>query len=57
MAHHTRGAHAQPVATGLIVYGLLFIGPLAPVGVFGVLDARTGGVSCPSIACLRSPTP
>ena len=23
----------------LIVYGLLFIGPLAPVGVFGVLDA------------------
>lgn len=27
----------------LIVYGLLFIGPLAPVGVFGVLDARTTG--------------
>ena len=27
----------------LIVYGLLFIGPLAPVGVFGVLEARTGG--------------
>ena len=27
----------------LIVYGLLFIGPMAPVGVFGVLDARTGG--------------
>jgi amino acid transporter len=27
----------------LIVYGLLFIGPLAPVGVFGVIDARTGG--------------
>jgi amino acid transporter len=27
----------------LIVYGLLFIGPLAPVAVFGVLDARTGG--------------
>src|SRR3979409_1973860 len=27
----------------LIVSGLLFIGPLAPVGVFGVLDARTGG--------------
>ena len=24
----------------LVVYGLLFIGPLAPVGVFGVLDAR-----------------
>ena len=27
----------------LIVYGLLFIGPLAPVGVYGVLDARTNG--------------
>jgi amino acid transporter len=27
----------------LVVYGLLFIGPLAPVGVFGVLDARTEG--------------
>jgi len=27
----------------LIVYGLLFIGPLAPVGVFGVLDAATSG--------------
>lgn len=27
----------------LVVYGLLFIGPLAPVGVFGVLDARSGG--------------
>ncbi len=27
----------------LIAYGLLFIGPLAPVGVFGVLEARTGG--------------
>lgn len=24
----------------LVVFGLLFIGPLAPVGVFGVLDAR-----------------
>ncbi len=30
-------------ARDLIVYGLLFIGPLAPVGVFGVLDARTDG--------------
>ena len=29
----------------LIVYGLLFIGPLAPVGVFGVLDAATGGAA------------
>lgn len=27
----------------LIVFGLLFIGPLAPVSVFGVLDARTNG--------------
>ena len=29
----------------LIVYGLLFIGPLAPVGVFGVLDANAQGAS------------
>lgn len=29
----------------LVAYGLLFIGPLAPVGVFGVLDARTGGAT------------
>lgn len=29
----------------LVVYGLLFIGPLAPVGVFGVIDARTGGAA------------
>lgn len=27
----------------LVVYGMLFIGPLAPVGVFGILDARMGG--------------
>ena len=27
------------------MYGLLFIGPLAPVGVFGVLDARTNGAT------------
>jgi amino acid transporter len=27
----------------LVVYGLLFIGPLAPVGIYGVLDARTNG--------------
>ncbi|MGK5550663.1 APC family permease [Actinomadura kijaniata] len=27
----------------LIVYGLLFIGPLAPVGVYGVLDAKSSG--------------
>ncbi|MEV8632803.1 APC family permease [Streptosporangium sp. NPDC051023] len=30
-------------ARDLIVYGLLFIGPLAPVGVFGVLDAKSAG--------------
>src|SRR4026208_2073306 len=27
----------------MLVSGLLFVGPRAPVGVFGVLDARTGG--------------
>jgi amino acid transporter len=27
----------------LVVYGLLFIGPLAPVGIFGVLDALADG--------------
>lgn len=27
----------------LIVYGLLFIAPMAPVGVFGALDAESGG--------------
>ncbi|MCC7053198.1 MAG: APC family permease [Gemmatimonadaceae bacterium] len=27
----------------LVVFGLLFIGPLAPVGVFGVLDAQADG--------------
>ncbi|CAM5412345.1 Amino acid permease OS=Kitasatospora aureofaciens OX=1894 GN=GCM10010502_30430 PE=4 SV=1 [Kitasatospora aureofaciens] len=26
----------------LMVYGLLFIAPMAPVGVFGVLDASAG---------------
>jgi amino acid transporter len=42
-------APAQPTLSrslsfrDLVVYGLLFIGPLAPVGVFGVLDARTNG--------------
>ena len=29
----------------LVVYGLLFIGPLAPVGVFGVLDAQAHGAA------------
>ncbi|QGV82599.1 APC family permease [Streptomyces ficellus] len=27
----------------LVVYGLLFIAPMAPVGIFGTLDARSGG--------------
>ncbi|MDQ0844838.1 amino acid transporter [Streptomyces sp. V1I6] len=27
----------------LVVYGLLFIVPMAPVGVFGTLDAKSGG--------------
>lgn len=27
----------------LVVYGLLFIAPMAPVGVFGTLDAKSGG--------------
>lgn len=27
----------------LIVYGLLFIAPMAPVGVYGALDAKSGG--------------
>lgn len=27
----------------LVVYGLLFIAPMAPVGVFGTLDARSHG--------------
>lgn len=40
----TPGAlHRRLTRRDLVVYGLLFIGPLAPVGVYGVLDARTGG--------------
>lgn len=27
----------------LVVYGLLFIAPMAPVGVFGTLDAKSDG--------------
>ena len=37
--------HRSLTLRDLIVYGLLFIGPLAPVGVFGVLDARTYGAT------------
>ncbi|WP_031469255.1 APC family permease [Sciscionella sediminilitoris] len=32
-------------ARDLIVYGLLFIGPTAPIGIFGVLDAASDGAS------------
>jgi amino acid transporter len=35
--------HRTLTLRDLIVYGLLFIGPLAPVGVYGVLEARTNG--------------
>jgi amino acid transporter len=40
---HTEALRRSLSRRDLIVYGLLFIGPLARVGVFGVLDARTGG--------------
>ncbi|MGW0903875.1 APC family permease [Streptomyces sp. NPDC002853] len=50
----TGGAHTAPAAEGdglrrslgfrdLVVYGLLFIAPMAPVGVFGTLDAKSHG--------------
>ncbi|MGW7077311.1 APC family permease [Streptomyces sp. NPDC054871] len=50
----TAGSHGAPVAEGdglrrslgfrdLVVYGLLFIAPMAPVGVFGTLDAKSHG--------------
>jgi amino acid transporter len=42
LAHPSRLSRALTFRD-LLVYGLLFIGPLAPVGVFGVLDARTNG--------------
>ena len=42
-ARHPDGLRRTLSRRDLIVYGLLFIGPLAPVGIFGVLDARTGG--------------
>ena len=37
------GLHRRLTLRDLAVYGLLFIGPLAPVGVFGVLDAQSNG--------------
>jgi amino acid transporter len=42
-APHVKTLRRSLSRRDLIVYGLLFIGPLAPVGVFGVLDARTSG--------------
>ncbi|MGB8945293.1 MAG: APC family permease [Streptomyces sp.] len=50
----TTGAHPGTAAEGdglrrslgfrdLVVYGLLFIAPMAPVGVFGTLDAKSHG--------------
>ncbi|MGW7071199.1 APC family permease [Streptomyces sp. NPDC054855] len=50
----TGGAHTASAAEGdglrrslgfrdLVVYGLLFIAPMAPVGVFGTLDAKSHG--------------
>ncbi|MEU3045590.1 APC family permease [Streptomyces sp. NPDC006984] len=37
------GLHRELGFRDLVVYGLLFIAPMAPVGVFGTLDARSGG--------------
>ncbi|AXE88325.1 Putrescine importer PuuP [Streptomyces sp. Go-475] len=42
----TGGEHALRRGLGfrdLVVYGLLFIAPMAPVGVFGTLDAKSHG--------------
>ncbi|MEU3722146.1 APC family permease [Streptomyces sp. NPDC031705] len=50
MASATESRTAAPAALrrslgfrDLVVYGLLFIAPMAPVGVFGALDARSHG--------------
>ncbi|MDH6143936.1 amino acid transporter [Kitasatospora sp. GP30] len=37
------GLHRSLGLRDLVVYGLLFIAPMAPVGVFGVLDAKSRG--------------
>ncbi|MFB6889673.1 APC family permease [Kitasatospora sp. NPDC056327] len=39
----TNGLRRSLGVRDLMVYGLLFIAPMAPVGVFGVLDAKSGG--------------
>lgn len=41
--HMTGQLRRRLTRRDLVIYGLLFIGPLAPVGVFGVLEARTNG--------------
>ena len=45
MSEPPSALHRQLSRQDLVVYGLLFIGPLAPVGVFGVLDARANGAA------------
>jgi amino acid transporter len=40
---HAPALQRRLTTRDLVVYGLLFMGPLAPVGVFGVLDARSNG--------------
>lgn len=45
------GEHALRRSLGfrdLVVHGLLFIAPMAPVGVFGTLDARSHGAVRPA---------
>ncbi|MFF8278670.1 APC family permease [Streptomyces lateritius] len=42
VAQHT-GLRRNLGFRDLVVYGLLFIAPMAPVGVFGTLDAKSGG--------------
>ncbi|MEV7233939.1 APC family permease [Streptomyces sp. NPDC051020] len=37
------GLHRTLGFRDLVVYGLLFIAPMAPVGIFGTLDAKSGG--------------
>lgn len=39
----TQGLSRSLSPRDLVVYGLLFIGPMAPVGVYGVLDAKSVG--------------
>jgi amino acid transporter len=43
MANQPSQLHRTLNFRDLIVYGLLFIAPMAPVGIFGVLDAKSHG--------------